>query len=181
MAINNLQDKFIHELGDIYDAEHQFLKGQEEMLRNATDSKLKQMIQQHIEQTHQQISNLEQVYTALGQQPERVMCDGAKGIVSEGQKLLKETAGAPELRDCAIAGAASKVEHYEIATYRGLIQDAQLTGQQKIVSLLQQNLQQEESTAKLIEQSSPQLLQKAAQAEGLQFQPGAFNQQYTGQ
>jgi ferritin-like metal-binding protein YciE len=181
MAINSLQEKFIHELGDIYDAEHQFLKGQEEMLRSATDSRLQQMIQQHIEQTRQQISNLEQVYNALGQKPERVMCDGAKGIVSEGQKILKETSGAPELRDCAIVGAASKVEHYEISTYRGLIQGAQLMGQQRIVSLLLQNLQQEENTAKLVEQSTPPLLEKAAQAEGLQYQPRAFTQTYPSQ
>lgn len=161
MAINNLQEKFTHELGDIYDAEHQFLKGQEEMLRNASDTKLKQMITQHMEQTRQQINNLEQVFQALGEQPKREMCDGAKGIVSEGQKLLRETSGNPQVRDCAIAGAASKVEHYEIAAYRGLITAAELTGQQEVVSLLQQNLEQEESTARQIEQSTPELLQKA--------------------
>jgi ferritin-like metal-binding protein YciE len=178
MAIKNLQEKFIHELGDIYDAEHQFLKGQEQMLQNATDPNLQQMISQHIEQTRQQISNLEQVYSTLGQKPERVMCDGAKGIVSEGQKMLKEISGSSELRDCAIAGSASKVEHYEISTYRGLITGAELMGQQEIVSLLQENLEQEESTAMLIEQSTPTLLQKAMQAEGLQGQFGASTQAY---
>lgn len=172
MAIKNLQDKFIHELGDIYDAEHQFLKGQEQMLQNASDPNLQQMISQHIEQTRQQISNIEQVYSILGQQPDRVMCDGAKGIVSEGQKLMKETSGSNELRDCAIAGAAEKVEHYEISSYRGLITAADLTGQQEIVSLLQQNLEQEESTAALLEQTSPMLLQAAMQAEGIQAQFG---------
>jgi ferritin-like metal-binding protein YciE len=178
MAINNLQEKFTHELGDIYDAEHQFLKGQEEMLQNATDPNLQQMIQQHMQQSKQQIQNLEQVFNVLGQQPQRVMCDGAKGIVSEGQKAIKETSGSDTLRDCAIAGAAERVEHYEIASYRGLITAASLMGQQDIVSLLQQNLQQEESTAALIEQSTPTLLQKAMQEEGLPFQPNRFGQAY---
>src|SRR5690349_484699 len=104
MAINSLQEKFTHELGDIYDAEHQFLKGQEEMLQNATDPNLQQMIQKHMQQTQQQIQNLKQVFNVLGQQPQRVMCDGAKGIVSEGQKTMKETSGSPAIRDCAIAG-----------------------------------------------------------------------------
>lgn len=167
MAINTLQQKFMHELGDIYDAEHQFMKGQEEMLQNATDQTLKDMITNHIEQTREQIRNLEQVFAALGEQPQREMCDGAKGIVSEGQKLLRETANAPELRDCAIIGAASKVEHYEISSYRGLIQGAELMGQQEIVSLLQQNLEQEESTALLVEQTAPQLLQKVMRAQGM--------------
>lgn len=167
MPIKTLNDKFLHELGDIYDAEHQFLKGQQEMLQSATDSKLKEMITQHIEQTRQQIKNLEQVFQAVGEQPKREMCDGAKGLVSEGQKLLKETANAAEVRDCAIAGAASKVEHYEIATYRGLIASAELMGQREVVSLLQQNLEQEESTAELIEQSLPELLRKAQGTQGI--------------
>ena len=180
MAIKNLQEKFINELGDIYDAEHQFLKGQEEMLQNATDPTLQQMITTHIEQTRQQIQNLEQVFSALGQQAQREMCAGAKGIVTEGQKLMKETASNPELRDCAIGGADSKVEHYEISSYRGLITAAELMGQQGVVNLLQQNLEQEESTAALIEQSTPQLLQKAMQAEGLQTTGNAnsFDQAY---
>ena len=168
MAINTLQEKFSHELRDIYDAEHQFLQGQELMLKNASDPKLKQMITEHIAQTEQQIRNLEQVFNVLGEQPQREMCDGAKGILSEGQKLLKETQGLDKIQDCAIAGAASKVEHYEIATYRGLIMGADLMGQRGIVSLLQQNLEQEESTAQLIEQSMPELLQKAMKGGDMQ-------------
>lgn len=170
MAINSLNEKFMHELGDIYDAEHQFLKGQEEMLTNATDPNLQQMIQQHMQQTQQQILNLEQAFNVLGQQPQRVMCDGAKGIVSEGQKIMKETAGVPSIRDCAIAGAAARVEHYEIAAYRELVTAASMMGQQQLVSLLQENLQQEESTAALVEQSTPMLLQTAMQEEGMPVQ-----------
>lgn len=168
MAINNLQEKFIHELGDIYDAEDQFLKGQQEMLQNASDSSLQQMIQKHMQQTEQQINNLDQVFGLLGQKPQLVICDGARGLVTEAQKTMKETADVPQIRDCAIAGAAEKVEHYEIASYRGLITGAQLMGQEQIISLLQQNLQQEESTAALIEANTPQLLRTAMQSEGMQ-------------
>lgn len=179
MAFNNLQDKFTHELADVYDAEHQFLKGQEEMLTQATDQNLQQMIQTHIQQTTRHIQNLEQVFSVLGQQPQRQMCDGAKGILTEGQKVMKEASTSKDLLDCAIAGAADKVEHYEIASYRGLITAASVMGQQEIVSLLQQNLEQEESTAALIEQSAPTLLQKAMQAEGLPPpSSSAFNQSY---
>lgn len=161
MAINTSQELFQHDVKDIYDAEHQFLKGQEEMLASATDSTLKQMITKHISQTQQHIRNLDQVFTLLGIPSERVMCDGAKGLVSEAQKGIKETSGVPAVCDLAIAGAADKVEHYEIASYRGLIGGAQMMGQRDIVDLLQQNLQQEEETSKLLEQAEPQLLKKA--------------------
>lgn len=178
MAINNLNEKFLHEVGDIYDAENQFLKGQQEMLQNATDPNLKEMITNHIQQTQQHIRNLEQVFSALGQQPQRQMCDAAKGLVSEAQKGMQETKAVPAIRDCIIAGAAAKVEHYEIASYRGLITGADLMGQQEIVSLLQQNLEQEESTAQLIEASTPQLLQKAMQQEGPATTQGQTSQAY---
>jgi ferritin-like metal-binding protein YciE len=163
MAINSLQDKFIHELRDIYDAEHQFLEGQQLMLQNAKDQKLQSMITTHISQTQQHIRNLEQAFQLLGQKAQRQTCDGAKGIVTEGKKLMEETKGMDALQDTAIAGAADKVEHYEIASYRGLIQGAQLMNQPQLVQLLQANLQQEEQTSQLIESSAPQLLQKAMQ------------------
>ncbi len=167
MAINTLQEKFVHGLEGVYDAEHQFLKGMEEMLQNASDPKLKEMITNHMDQTRHQISNLEQVFSTLGQQAKRDMCDGAKGI--------KETSGADRVQDCAIAGAADKVEHYEIATYRCLIQDAQLMGQPEVVSLLQQNLEQEQSTSQLIENSLPDLLRKAMGPSDMQ---GQYSQSY---
>jgi ferritin-like metal-binding protein YciE len=165
MAINSLQEKFIHELRDIYDAEHQFLDGQQQMLQNATDPQLQSMITTHISQSQGQVRNLEKVFNLLGEEARRQTCDAAKGLVSEAQKGLKETANVPAIRDCMIGGAASKVEHYEIAAYRGLILGAQLMNQPEIVRLLQDNLTQEEQTARLVEQSAPALLEKAQQAD----------------
>ncbi len=163
-GISNTQEKFLHELGDIYDAEQQFLKGQQAMLKNASDAQLKQMLEQHIGESEGQVQVLEQVFEALGEKPKRESCAAAKGLVTEAQKVLKEAQTA-ELRDCLIGGSAAKVEHYEIASYRGLIIGAQQLGQDQVVSLLQKNLQQEEQTAQKVEQSAPQLLQKALQAE----------------
>jgi ferritin-like metal-binding protein YciE len=167
MAIQSTQDKFLHELGDIYDAEHRFLKGQQEMLQNAADPQLQQGIQLHIQQSQQHVQNLEQVFSLLGQPAKAETCDAAQGLVKEAKKTMGE-AGNDALRDCVIDGAAAKVEHYEIASYRGLITGAQLMGQQQIVQLLQQNLQQEEQTAQKLEGMAPQLLQTAMQQEGMQ-------------
>ena len=163
-GISTTQEKFLHELGDIYDAEQQFLKGQQEMLQQASDPTLKQMLERHIGESEQQVQVLDQVFGLLGEKPKRESCAAAKGLVTEAQKVLKE-AETPELRDCLIGGAAAKVEHYEIASYRGLLVGAQQLGEDQVVSLLQQNLQQEEQTAQKAEQSAPLLLQKAMQAE----------------
>ncbi len=97
----------------------------------------------------------------MGLKAERIACDGAKGIVSEGNKLVKETSKFPALTDLAIAGGCSKVEHYEIASYRGLIMGAEMMGQTEVVRLLTENLQQEENTATTLESNMPELLTKA--------------------
>jgi len=164
MAIKTTQEKYLHELGDIYDAENRFLKGQQEMLQAATDATLQAGIERHIAESEQQVKNLEQVFQLLGEQAKAEPCDAAKGIVTEGQKNLKE-AGTDQIRDCLIGTSLTKVEHYEIVSYRGLILGAQALGNKDVVALLQQNLEQEEQTAKQLEQHAPKLLKQAIQAE----------------
>ena len=161
MAIKTLEEKFIHSLGDIYDAEHRFLDAQQTLLESANSTTVKQLLETHIGETEQQIANLARVYEILGLKAKRIACDGAKGIVTEGNKLVKETSDVPALVDLAIAGGCSKVEHYEIASYRGLIMGAELMGQTEVVQLLSENLQQEEKTATTIESNMPELLTKA--------------------
>ncbi|HMQ31652.1 MAG TPA: DUF892 family protein [Chloroflexaceae bacterium] len=165
MAIRTLEEKFIHDLADIYDAEHRFLEAQQQMLQQASAPQLKTMIQEHMDQTRQQIGNLEQIYSQLGSRPIRIKCDAAAGLVTEGQKGLQEAQANPAVRDCMIAGSVAKVEHYEVASYRGLLTAAEGMGQAQIASLLSQNLQQEEQTAHMVEQSTPMLLQQAMSAQ----------------
>jgi len=169
MAISTMQDLIMDQLGDIYDAEHRFLKGQQEMLQNATNEQLRQGIQLHIEQSQHQVRNLEQVFSLMGQQPKGVTCEASKGLVTEARKDMGEAQPGP-IADVLIAGAASRVEHYEIAAYTGLLAGAQLMGQQQAVSLLQENLMQEQQTARTLEQLTPQLLQAVMQAEGMSGQ-----------
>ena len=169
MAISTMQDLMLDQLGDVYDAEHRFLKGQQEMVQNATDQQLKSGIQLHIEQTQGHIQNLEQVFNLMGQQPKGVTCEASQGLVSEAKKDM-QGAGSDSIRDVLIDGAALRVEHYEIAAYTALIAGAQLMGQQQAVSLLQQNLQQEQQTAQKLEQMTTTLLQAAMQSTGANAQ-----------
>ena len=161
MTIKSLDGKFTYELSLLYDAEHQFLEAQRIMVEQATDHKLKSMIELHIEQSEEQVRNLEAVFSALAQEPDRIKSGAASGLVADAQKLMKEVANNPQLLNPVIGGAQAKVEHFEIACYRGLIAGAQQMVNRQVVQLLEQNLQQEEQTAQNIEQSMPQLLQQA--------------------
>lgn len=162
MPIANMQELFLHELAEIYDAEHTIVFGLEAMIQGASDEDLKSAVQNHLQQTRGHIQNLEQVFNQLGQEPYRETNEIAQGAAKELQQGLGEVHQSPELVDCVIISAAIKVEHFEIASYRGLITGAQQMGQQEeVVNLLQQNLQEEEETARIAEQSAPDLIQKA--------------------
>jgi len=167
MAIKSTRAMFIHELGDLYDAEQQFLEGQEELLGQATDPALRQLLETHSKETREQIKHLEQAFGALGEEPKRQPCAGAKGLVGEAHRTLKEAAN-PALRDCLIGGAAEKVEHYEIPSYQGLLLTARAMKQPDVVALLDANLKQEQAAAKQLQAGAKQRLAAALQADGPQ-------------
>ena len=164
MPIANTQAFFLHELAEIYDAEHTIVFGLQAMEQGASDEKLRSAVQNHLEQTRGHIQKLEQVFNQLGQEPHRETNEIAQGAAKELQKGLGEAHQSAELVDCVIVSAAIKVEHFEIASYRALITSAQQMGQQEVVNLLQQNLQ-EEQTAQVAENRAKGLLQKAMQVE----------------
>lgn len=177
MVINNVNEQFMHGIQDMYDAEQLFLEGMQQMLQKAGDQNLKSMISNHIDQTRQQIRNLEQVFDILGQSPQRTSCITAQALTQEAGQIMQDTQGNLSLLNMVITEAADKVEHFEVASYRGLITEADMMGQRDIVSLLQQNLQQEETTSMLLEQSTPTLAQYALNAgPGMQYASNEYSE-----
>ena len=164
MSIRTAVDLFMHDLGDIYDAEQQFLRGQQEMVGQVTDSSLQKMIQTHIGETEQQIKNLEKVFELMGSSPEAQECPGARGLVEEAQRVMSETEKGA-VKDTVIGGSATKVEHYEMVSYSDLCDAAELMGKTQVARLLEKNLKQEEKTAQKLERAAPKLLKKAAAAK----------------
>ena len=89
----------------------------------------------------------------------------AEALAKEARQGLQETQSA-ELRDCAIVSAFINVEHFEMGSYRSLFAGAQLMGQTEIERLLRENMQQEEETARIAENSAEELLQKVMREGG---------------
>jgi ferritin-like metal-binding protein YciE len=160
MSIRTAVDKFMHDLGDIYDAEQRFLRGQQEMVSQASDGRLQKLIQVHIGETEEQIKNLEKVFELMGKTPQAQECPGARGLVEEAERMLAETED-PALKDTVIGGAATKVEHYELVSYQDLVESAQLMGNKEAARLLEKNRKQEERTAQKLERAAPKLMKKA--------------------
>ncbi len=122
----------------------------------ATNAQVKQGLEQHMAETTQQIKNLDSVFKSLGEKPEGVTCKGAAGIISEFKSTAKDIK-ASEILDGFIVGGGQKGEHYEIVSYKGLIEQATLMGHTDAAKLLQQNLAQEERFAMQLENLGKQL------------------------
>jgi ferritin-like metal-binding protein YciE len=65
-------------------------------------------------------------------------------------------------KDVCIAGAALRVEHYEIAGYTAAIAIAETLGQQEIVALLTESLEEEEAAGQKVQAQAETLIEEAA-------------------
>jgi ferritin-like metal-binding protein YciE len=76
-------------------------------------------------------------------------CDAILGIVEEGKEVMEEFGNSPAL-DAGLVSAAQAVEHYEIARYGTLKAWAGQLGMADAARLLDQTLQEEIRTDKLL-------------------------------
>jgi ferritin-like metal-binding protein YciE len=160
--IKTLDDLFVHTLQDIYYAEQQITKALPMMIEKAHNPALKQGFTSHLHETEQQVTRLEQVFTALNQTPKGVTCEAIDGILKEAKQVVSDVAD-PAVRDVALATSAQTVEHYEIARYGSLIAMAAQLGKHQVVKHLQQTLDEEKAAdRKLTEISVAQVNKQAA-------------------
>jgi len=141
---------FLHELGDMLDAERKLVEALGKQAEESSRPELQKAFQSHQAQTEKQVERLEQVFEDLGEQPEETECKGIKGLIEE-HDAFQEEDPSEDLRDIFNVGAAVKVERYEISAYEGLIRLAQQMKHTKAVKLLNQNLKEEQQTARKME------------------------------
>jgi len=163
MELNSLQDLFIEDLKDLYNAENQLVKALPKMAKAATDPDLKQAFQTHLAETENQIKRLEQIFDQLDESPKGKKCKAMEGLIEEGKELMQEDAE-PEVLDAGLIGAAQKVEHYEIAGYGTVRTYAQMLGNDQAARLLQQTLDEEGMTDKKLTRLAMQCIN--VEAEG---------------
>ena len=162
MKINSMNDFMLHELQDLMGAEEQILEALPKMIQEVGDPKLKQLLQQHLKETQNQVKRLEQCFKSLGESPKSEKCKGMAGIISEGEKMMKDIQDS-EVRDAAIIGSAQKVEHYEMAAYGTMRTLAKTMGLNDIADLLQKTLDEEgEADKKLTAVAEARVNKKAA-------------------
>jgi ferritin-like metal-binding protein YciE len=140
-----LRELYVDELKDIYSAETQLVKALPKMAKAAVSAELRNGFVQHLEQTREHVSRLEQIFDDLDETPTGKHCKGMEGLIKEGGEAAEEDYER-DAKDAALIGAAQRVEHYEIAAYGTVRAMAEKLGEGKAVSLLSQTLQEEKDT-----------------------------------
>ena len=164
MKTSTLQDLLVEEIRDLYDAEKQLIRALPKMAKAASDSELGDAFREHLEQTKEQAARLERVFESMGMKAKSKPCAAMKGLIQEGQETMSEDME-EGLMDCAIVGAARRVEHYEMAGYDTARSMAQALGLKDAMQLLQETLNEETQTDKKLAQVSKRLLKEAGKPQ----------------
>ena len=145
MAMQTIEELFEHELKDMYGAEQSILDALQQMAQESTDREVKRGYLQHRKETQAQIKRIERIFKSMGQKPAAETCAGVEGLIKE-KKLFMREKPSEELLEFYNIGASQKVERYEITAYESLIDMAEKLGMRDAVALLEESLQEEETT-----------------------------------
>ena len=149
MQLDTLKELYVEGLKDLYSAENQILKGLPQMIKKASHPELKRAFTQHERQTREQVKRLERIFRELGEKPTGKKCKGMQGLIEEAKELISERPH-PDVLDAGLISAAQHVEHYEMAGYGTMRTYARLLGRDQDAALLQQTLDEEGDTDKIL-------------------------------
>jgi ferritin-like metal-binding protein YciE len=165
MELDTLEELYVDELKDLWSAETQILKALPRMIKAAHHKELKRAFTLHERQTRQQVKRLERICKQLGVSPKGKKCVGMEGLLKEGSELIREKPE-PDVLDAGLISAAQHVEHYEMAGYGTVRTWARQMGRGDQADLLQQTLDEEGETDKLLTGLAERLINIDAEQEG---------------
>jgi len=145
-----LQELFLNSIMDLYWAETHLVTSLPKLIRSATSKALISALENHLHETESHVDRLEQIFKLLGQDAVAKKCDAMEGLTKEAEGIIENTPAGTSTRDVGIILAAQKVEHYEIASYGGLLQLASTLGLSEIALLLEKTLGEEQTADSLL-------------------------------
>jgi ferritin-like metal-binding protein YciE len=165
MGLHTLKDVFRHALGMLYDAEQQILASIDEIETETRSTAFRNRIRQHRQETQRQIQNVERCFELLGTDAPHVQSAGARGM-REDKRAFRREQPSPEALEIFDLDAASKTEHYEIASYRSLLNMAVTLGVDDVRRLLEQNLREEEAMSEWLTVNGPAIMTEVQEDNG---------------
>jgi ferritin-like metal-binding protein YciE len=158
--LNTPQELFSFKLGAALKMENTVLEMLGDLQEEAQRDQLKEQFRHHADETREQIANIERAFQALGEEPDDSPCPAIEGIEKEGKANIKKADDS--VVDAVILSGAAETEHHEIAVYEGLITHAEAMGNDEIVRLLSQNLEQEQHTLEEVKSATREVARETA-------------------
>jgi ferritin-like metal-binding protein YciE len=149
-ATSKLHDFFVDQLQDIYWAEQKLTSALPKLEEAASSAELRQAFSSHLQETKNHVSRVEKVFEMIGVPAHASKCHAIAGIVDEGEEIIDETADNTAQRDVGLIFAGQKAEHYEIATYGGLVTLARTLGYMDAAEILSVTLAEEKKADNML-------------------------------
>jgi len=159
--VTTMEELFMEELRDLYDAETQLTKALPKMAEAATSEELRNAFEEHLGQTENQVARLKRIFELSSEEPTGKKCAAMKGLIKEGDEMASDTEETA-VRDAGLIAAAQKVEHYEISGYGTARAHAELLGNDEAVRLLEETLREERETDKKLTELAQSMINEEA-------------------
>ncbi len=125
VGLKTLEDLFVRELEEIYDAEHRIGKLLSSVAKAACCWKLKKRILNHQLETESHVMKLERIFRCLDRRTTGKTGELMMTLVKEGGEITKEFCASRDI-DPALISFLLKVERFEIQGYERLVEWAAL-------------------------------------------------------
>lgn len=145
MKLNSLQDLFVDKLNEIYSAETKTGELLPRFAEKSSSDEAKMAFEEHFEQSRNQVSRLDQIYSKLEMKPKEVDNPVIDSLIDESTGFLNST-GDPNVKDAALIAAEQEIEHYEISAYGTARSFARALGMDDVAGILQETLNEESYT-----------------------------------
>ncbi len=155
---------FEDQLKDMYWAEKALSKALPKLLKKATSDELISALTTHLEETENQVLQIEKIFEMLDKKAQAKKCEAMDGLIQEALSMMADSdEGA--MRDAGIIAAAQKIEHYEIASYGTLRTFAQILGMDEMAEMLEEILDEEKNADEILSGIAESINLKAASLE----------------
>ncbi|WP_336000572.1 ferritin-like domain-containing protein [Halorientalis halophila] len=154
MTTDSIEALMRQGLQELYYAEGQFADALDTLADQTTDDAASQAFSDHREETEEQLRRLEQVFEAMGEDPQPMEDAAVKAMIDEHEQFAGENEG--DVLDRYNMELGQKVEHYEIAAYGSLASQAEKIGHDEAADHLTETLREEEAALETITEASEQ-------------------------
>jgi ferritin-like metal-binding protein YciE len=149
VKVNSLNDLYLEQLKDLYDAEQQLIKALPKMAKASSSAELRGAFEEHLEKTKEHARRIETIFEGMGEKARGQKCRAMEGLVKEGSEVIAEDME-NAVKDAALIAAAQRVEHYEMAGYGCVRTYASLLGDTKAAALLEKTLEEEKEADEVL-------------------------------